>query len=37
MEQLTFDEIASEVLEEITADALLYFKRALENKGLAWS
>lgn len=34
MDQATFDEIAGEVLEEITADALLYFQRALQNKGL---
>ncbi|OIN61161.1 hypothetical protein [Arsenicibacter rosenii] len=31
---LTFDEIATEVLEELTADALLYFRRALEAKRL---
>ena len=34
MTPIEFEEIAGEVLEEITADALLYFQRALERKGL---
>lgn len=34
MNQVTFEEIAGEVLEEVTADALLYFQRALASKGL---
>lgn len=34
MVDLTFEEIAGEVLEEIASDSLLYFKRALEGKGL---
>lgn len=34
MNQATFEDIAGEVLEEVTADSLLYFQRALASKGL---